>query len=218
VTASLPAEALVDPVTGIVRRLVDLEPVDGMPPGYRGYTAEVADARRLGVWPADRVSLGVTFGDAESARAAALGEAIERYCGNRVPPHLRVTCAGRLAANGERLFGPDDLPFFAPWQHARPGFEYQPFTDDVEVAWARGVEDGRDCWLPASWTYLNYHSGKRRSEPRLHHLNYAGIATGVGAEDAFRRGLLELLERDALELWWHLGGPSRGIALEEVPG
>ncbi|MCK2237554.1 MULTISPECIES: YcaO-like family protein [unclassified Crossiella] len=219
---SLPPETMVDPLTGIVRRLVDVAPVPGLPHRYRGVTAEVSDARRLGAWPADRVSLGTTFGDVEGARVAALGEAVERYCGNRLPPlddpRLRRTTAAALAAEGHRHFGPADLPFFAPWQHREPGFPYQEFTPDTELLWTRGEEDGDPCWLPASWVYLNYFTGERRREPRLHHLNYAGIATGADAPDAHRRGLLELLERDALELWWHLGAPTRGIALDSVPG
>lgn len=214
----LPAEALIDPLTGIVRRLVPVDPVPGMPPRYRGITAEVADARRLGAWPADRVSLGTTFGDTDGARIAALGEAVERYCGNRVAPGLRTATAAELEGAGERLFGPEDLPFFAPWQHAAEHFPYRPFTRDVEQAWVRGTEEGHDCWLPASWVHLNYHSGQRRGQARLHHLNYAGIATGSDAADAARRGLLELLERDALELWWHLGGPTVGIDADTVPG
>ncbi|GGM58225.1 hypothetical protein GCM10012275_31770 [Longimycelium tulufanense] len=217
-TSALPNSALVDPMTGIIRRLVDVAPVPGMPPRYRGMTAEVADARRLGAWPADRVSLGTTFGDVDGARVAALGEAVERYCGNCVPTDLRRASAAELMASGERLLGPDDLPFFRADQYGRPGFPYQPFTTDFELLWARGVEDGEPCWVPASWAYLNFHSGQRRGEPRLHHLNYAGIATGEGGEDAIRRGLLELVERDALELWWHLGAPTTGIPLDEVPG
>ncbi|WP_043199108.1 YcaO-like family protein, partial [Streptomyces sp. NRRL WC-3725] len=31
-------------------------------------------------------------------------------------------------------------------------------------------------------------------------------------------GLLEVVERDALELWWHLDGPTRGIDPASVPG
>ncbi|MGW3472710.1 CocE/NonD family hydrolase [Saccharopolyspora sp. NPDC000995] len=215
-TPTMPVESLIDPVTGIVRRLVDVAPVDGAPPRYIGVTAEIADARRLGAWPADRVSLGTTFGDPGGARTAALGEAVERYCGNRVAPGLPRATAADL--RGERMFGPGDLPFFAPWQHEASRWPYRPFTDDLAVEWVKGAEDGEPCWLPASWVHLNYHSGERRREPRLHHLNYAGIATGTDERDAFRRGLLELLERDALELWWHLGGPSRGIDIDSVPG
>lgn len=217
-TAPVVSPLLVDPLTGIVRRLVDVAPVARVPRRYRAVTAEVADARRLGAWPADRVSLGTTFGDVDAARAAAVGEAVERYCGNRVPPGLRVARAAELAAEGVRHFGPADLPFFASWQHELDGFPYVPFTEDVPITWANGEEEGEPCLLPASWTYLNYHSGARRGEPRLHHLNYAGIATGVSAEDAFTRALLELVERDALERWWHLGAPTTGIPVERVPG
>ncbi|GAA3854926.1 hypothetical protein GCM10022243_20480 [Saccharothrix violaceirubra] len=209
-------DLLVDPLTGLVRRFVDVAPVPGVPRRYRAVTAEVADARRLGAWPADRVSLGTTFGDVDAARAAALGEAVERYCGNRIAPGLRYATAAAL--RGERHWGPDELSFFAPWQHETPGFPYRPFTADQEIAWVPAEEDGEPCLLPASWVYLNYHSGARRREPRLHHLNYAGIATGVSAEDATTRGLLELVERDALERWWHQGTPTTGIRVADVPG
>ncbi|CCH30606.1 YcaO-like family protein [Actinosynnema sp. NPDC047251] len=212
------APLLVDPLTGIVRRLVDVEAVPGAPRRYRAVTAEVADARRLGAWPADRVSLGTTFGDVDAARAAAVGEAVERYCGNRVAPGLRRASADELKAAGIPHFGPADLPFFTARQHATRGFPYRPFTGDVPIAWVEGEESGEICLLPASWAYLNYHSGERRTEPRLHHLNYAGIATGVSTEDAFTRALLELVERDALERWWHLGAPTTGIAVDDVPG
>ncbi|MFC7466664.1 YcaO-like family protein [Actinomadura keratinilytica] len=57
-----------------------------------------------------------------------------------------------------------------------------------------------------------------RSLPRTHHLNYAGIATGQGLADAAERALLEVVERDALELWWHLDGPTRGVDPGSVPG
>ncbi len=218
-TTTLPTSALTDPLVGIVRRLVDVAPVPRLPAAYTAVTAEVADARRLGRWPADRVSLGTTFSDFDGARAAAVGEAVERYCGNRVPPGLRVASADELRAAGEDRFGPEELSWFAGWQHEAPGWPYRPFTGDLPITWVAGREhDGGRCWLPASWVYLNYHSGRRRAEPWLHHLNYAGIATGTDGPNAERRGLLELVERDALELWWHLGGPGRGIDVASVPG
>ncbi|MFD6952103.1 hypothetical protein A6A08_17750 [Nocardiopsis sp. TSRI0078] len=215
---ALDVEALIDPLCGIVRRLVPVDPLPGMPPRYRSLTAEVADARRLGAWPADRVSMGAAFGDTDSARTAALGEAVERYCGNRVPTGLRGATPAELTAAGERHLGPAELSFFAPWQYEQDGFPYRPFTEDTEVLWVRGTEDGAHCWVPASWAHLNFHTGRRRDQPRLHHLNYAGIATGADHADAARRGLLELLERDALELWWHLDGPTTAIDPASVPG
>ncbi|MBB1245167.1 YcaO-like family protein [Streptomyces durbertensis] len=225
---SLPLEALVDPVCGVVRSVGPVPHPEGAPPRYTAMTAEVADARHLGAWPADRVSLGTTFGDPDGARLAAVAEAVERYCGNRVPPPghpdepLRAT-ADELTAKGLRLYGPDDVPRNAPWQYDRPGFPYRPLDGDTPALWARAEEllpggERAECWAPVSLTYLNWRQGDLRSLPRTHHLNYAGIATGQGLDDAVERGLLEVVERDALELWWQLGGPARGIDPDSVPG
>ncbi|MEE1926856.1 YcaO-like family protein [Streptomyces sp. TRM 70351] len=224
----LPLDALVDPVCGIVRAVEPVSCPSGTPPRYTALTAEVADARRLGAWPADRVALGTTFGDPDGARTAAVAEAVERYCGNRVPPpgHPDAPVAATLAelsAEGLRHLGHADLPRYAPWQYARARFPYRPLADDTPALWTRGTEhlpDGTttECWAPVALTHLNWRQGELRALPRTHHLNYAGIATGQGLDDAVERGLLEVVERDALELWWHLDGPARGIDPDSVPG
>ncbi|MDK1475272.1 YcaO-like family protein [Streptomyces sp. 549] len=224
----LPWHALVDPVCGVVRSVAPVDHPEGAPPRYTAMTAEVSDARRLGAWPADRVSLGTTFGDPDGARIAAVAEAVERYCGNRVPPPghpdapLRDTADG-LRSRGLRLYGPDDVPHHAPWQYTRAKFPYRPLRGDTPALWTRGVEllpggETAECWAPVSLTHLNWRQGELRELPRTHHLNYAGIATGQGLDDAVERGLLEVVERDALELWWHLDGPTRGIDPHSVPG
>ncbi|MCQ6554972.1 YcaO-like family protein [Streptomyces sp. C10-9-1] len=225
---ALPPEALVDPVCGIVRAVGPVDHPAGAPPRYTAFTAEVSDARRLGLWPADRVSLGTSFGDPEQARVAAIAEGVERYCGNRVPPAghpdapLRATAA-ELEARGLRLYGPDDLPSYATWQYGRDGFPYRRLTADTPSLWTRGTEHlpgggTTEVRAPVALTHLNWRQGDLRDLPRTHHLNYAGIATGRGFEDAVERGLLETVERDALELWWHLDGPTRGIDPASVPG
>ncbi|MFC7466665.1 YcaO-like family protein [Actinomadura keratinilytica] len=127
-------------------------------------TAHVADARRFGAWPADRVSLGTTFGDPAGAWTAAVAEAVERYCGNRLPPPghpdaPRRATAAQLTAEGHQLYGPDDVPAYAPWQYRRPAFPYAPLTPDTPALWARGTENGRDCWAPVALTHLNWRQG-----------------------------------------------------------
>ncbi|MEO9322539.1 YcaO-like family protein [Nocardioides sp. C4-1] len=210
---------LVDPDFGLVTGLHPVERLEGLPPSYVGITAEVADARVHGNWPSDRVSLGTTFDDPDGARIAAIGEAVERYCGNYVPAGLRRATARDLRAEGRRVLGPDDLRFFADWQHARGGFPFARFADDLDVAWVEGLDQaGDEVLVPASWAHLNWRTGARRSEPFLHPVNYAGIATGQSVDDATRRGLLELVERDSLSLWWHLGLPASGIDPATVPG
>ncbi|MEU9605563.1 YcaO-like family protein [Streptomyces sp. NPDC048057] len=223
VNPPLALDHLVDPVCGVVRDVAPVPHPDGAPPRYTAMTANVSDARRFGGWPADRVSLGTTFGDADGARLAAVAEAVERYCGNRLAPPghpaaPRLATAAELTAEGGRVYGPGEVPAYADWQYHRPGFPYRPLTPDTEALWAPADDAGQPCWAPVSLTHLNWRQGQWRRLPRTHHLNYAGIATGAGFADAVERGLLEVVERDALELWWHLDGPTRGIDLASVPG
>ncbi|MFI1016221.1 YcaO-like family protein [Streptomyces sp. NPDC020965] len=228
--APLTYDSLVDPVCGLIRAVAPVPHPPGAPPRYTALTADVSEARRFGAWPADRVSLGTTFGDPEGARVAAIAEAVERYCGNRLPPPgapgaPRRATAAELRAEGGTVYGPGELPSYAEWQYERAGFAYRPLTADTPALWVRAREGapdaegyGAECWAPVALTHLNWRQGALRDLPRTHHLNYAGIATGQGLADAVERGLLEVVERDALELWWHLDGPARGIDPASVPG
>ncbi|WP_025133512.1 YcaO-like family protein [Leucobacter sp. PH1c] len=220
----IPVEDLVDAECGLIRSIARVGPPAGAPPAYLALTASVSDARRLGEWPADRVSLGTSFGDPAAARIAAIGEGIERYCGNWIPADplpedLRIGTAEQLRADGETVVPPTELPSFAPWQLDRADFPYRALREDTPALWARCSDrTGRAHWLPAALTHLNWRQRRFRGLPRTHHLNYAGIATGAGAEDAADRGVLEVIERDALETWWHLDGPTFGIDPATVPG
>lgn len=222
--ATLSAEALVDAEAGIIRSVREVPHPIGAPDRYLALTASVADARILGEWPADRVSLGTSFGDPAQARIAAIGEGVERYCGNWLPdelPHdeLRVSSADDLRAEGESVVAEPDLPRFADWQLARPGFAYQRLLPSTPTLWARCDEiNGGSVWVPDSLVHLNWRQSRFRALPRTHHLNYAGIATGAGFDDARDRGVIEVIERDALEVWWHLDGPTFGIDPATVPG
>ncbi|MEV2277380.1 YcaO-like family protein [Nocardiopsis sp. NPDC049922] len=220
----MPVEALVDPECGIIRSVRAVPHPEGAPASYLGLTASVADARQLGEWPADRVSLGTSFDDVEQARIAAIAEGIERYCGNWLPAdlpddELRIGSRAELLAAGRQPISLGELPQFASWQYTRAAFPYRPLTEDTPTLWARCDDgDGAEVWMPASLVYLNWRQSRFRHLPRVHHLNYAGIATGQGADDARDRGVLEIIERDALELWWHLDGPTFGIDPASVPG
>ncbi|MBP5803188.1 YcaO-like family protein [Microbacterium maritypicum] len=222
--ATLPAEALVDAETGIIRSVREVPHPVGAPHRYLALTASVADARMLGEWPADRVSLGTSFGDPAQARIAAIGEGVERYCGNWLPDvlprdELRVATAQELRDEGESVIDEDDLPRFADWQLTRPGFPYQRLLSSTPTLWARCEDlDGGSVWMPDALVHLNWRQSRFRSLPRTHHLNYAGIATGAGFDDARDRGVIEVIERDALEVWWHLDGPTFGIDPATVPG
>jgi ribosomal protein S12 methylthiotransferase accessory factor len=178
----------------------------------------VADARRFAPVSVDLVAMGAAFDDEERARRSAIGEAVERYCGNLVPvAGLRRASYSELVRQGEVAVDPMSLALYSDAQYAEPGFPFVRFTRELEVQWKAGVRlaDGRPCWVPASLAYINYFNGRQAAEPRTNFVMYSGIAAGESREQAELSGLLEVIERDATMIWWHSGSPCEGINPED---
>jgi len=161
-------------------------------------------------WQNDIVSGGSAFGDAAAARNAALGEAVERYCGNYlagVTPMLATYT--ELTARGEVAVDPEQLVLFSDSMYATSGCPFVPFTRDTETHWVRGWSLTRRCvaWLPLSMVYINYRNGQYDDAPLTHSPLYVGIAAGATLEQALLSGIEEWIERDSTMAWW-LNVPS----------
>jgi ribosomal protein S12 methylthiotransferase accessory factor len=204
---------LIDDRTGVIRRVDRLAPEPWWPAGLAVCTAEVSSPYRLLPWPADRVSTGTAFGDPGRARMSAIGEAVERYCGNFVPAGLRRSSFAGLRA---AAVDPAELALYAGAQHADPRFPFVRFTRDLPVLWTEGVNlsDGASTWLPASLVYVNYLAPPREDEPPTNYAMLAGIAAGGDQRAARTAALEELIERDATVIWWANRLPARPVALD----
>jgi ribosomal protein S12 methylthiotransferase accessory factor len=206
-----PAERLlVDPRLGLLTAVTRQPPQPGVPAAWIGYGAHVADTTAHSPFVVDRYGFGAALGDPDRARRAAIGEAVERYCGNIVPDHLPVASYAELVAAGRGALDPTELALYSPDQYATPGFPFVPFTRDLPVAWVPGtcLHTGAPTLVPASLAYLNFYTGPRRHHPPTNALSYAGIATGTDRAHAERFALEELFERDATTLWWAAGAPA----------
>ncbi|WP_214104933.1 YcaO-like family protein [Acrocarpospora catenulata] len=206
-----PEDLLVDPRTGVLTALARQRRRPGLPRFWLGYGSAVADTRRHSAWTADRFGFGAAAGDAERARLAALGEAVERYCGNAVPDGLVTASWRRL---GGRALDPETIPLYSAAQYATPGFPFRKFTRDLEVAWtpATDLATGAEVLVPASMVWLDYFHGPREPEPATHALAYSGIAAGHTRAQAERFALEELFERDATTIWWASGATVPTLA------
>lgn len=205
---------LVNPRTGIIRRIVDFPMPDRFPRALVSRGADVANSLAPATWHADRAAVGSAFHDARAAEYAAIGEAVERYCGNYVPAGLRRATYGQLRAEGTAAADPATLALYSRRQYATPGFPLVPFTRDLPVRWVEGRDmvDGTPTLVPASLVYCNYHWGERKTaEPRTNGVIYAGIAAGPDRAFAEAAALEELIERDATAVWWLSGAPAPGI-------
>lgn len=202
--------SLIDPRLGLIRGVEPLPLHPNLPAGLRAARASIADSRAYSPWASDAASAGFAWWDEEAAFAAAAGEAVERTCGNLIPPGLRRASWSELAAAGEAAVDPESLALFSAGQHAQRGFPFVRFTRDLPVLWAEGrdlVTGGR-VLVPASLTWVTFFTGEpTRAEPRTHFTNYAGIAAGPTPEAAELSALEEVLERDAVTLGWISGAP-----------
>ena len=120
-----PFDRVVDPRAGIIRRVGRQSLPPEAPASLVTYGAEVADARQFAPVAVDLVAMGASFDDAELARRAAIGEAVERYCGNIVPSvGLRQSSYDDLARSGEIAVDPQSLALYSDAQYATLGFPF----------------------------------------------------------------------------------------------
>ncbi|MEH7239424.1 YcaO-like family protein [Bacillus sp. JJ1562] len=196
-------DELVSDRTGIIKKIIKLDIDPGLPKRAKAIGVNVSNANRLGQWPADQVAGGHTF-DYESATHSAIGEAIERYCGNYISSPLYHGSYNELVSKGEKAINPDELILYSKEQYDMPGFPFVPFTKDLPVKWVKGLSliSGETIMVPASLVYVNYIYGDRSSEPATNFHMFAGIACGNSIESAITSGLLEVIERDATMMWW----------------
>ena len=100
-------------------------------------------------------ALGIGIaGDRESAFAAGVGEAIERYSAACVPVDRLVF--GTADEVGPLAVDPARFELFSDAQLRTPGFPAAPFTRETTVSWtpAFAVPSGAPALLPAQLVYL----------------------------------------------------------------
>ncbi|MGW4127778.1 YcaO-like family protein [Amycolatopsis japonica] len=203
VTAST---GLVSAQTGIVLGVQDVpEDATLSPPGLHLAVAEVAEMRRLFSWPNDRRAFGSSWDGPEGAHAAAVGEAVERYCGNWPGPHTEIvsTTFDALRARGEDALDPDRLALYSSSQYAARGFPFKPFLRSSPAAWVHGwsLTRERPVWVPAFLAFVawRHHCPE---EARYCYPNLTGVAAGTSLDSATVSGLEEVIERDTSMTWW----------------
>jgi ribosomal protein S12 methylthiotransferase accessory factor len=204
-------QELTGPVTGVVRDVTRL------PTGI-GDSIYVCSAGALGIPAAidlpqlRRRLLSRTIGkgtNSASAQDGALGEAVERaslsWHGDE--PVWRAT----QRQVGAEAIPPNDVLLFSRLQFAkrdrwnRDGVHTRHVPErlerDVEIGWTPvwSITHRRRRFLP---TALLFH-GYVENAGDFARADSSGVAAGTSRADALRRALLELIERDAVAIWWY---------------
>ncbi len=196
-------ETLQSPYTGIVRSAHELL---AAPDDARLVNVGCEIAAGSGLLGASLSHLdggsGGSHVHAEAARAAALGEAAERYSATYLPePEFVLASAEELGAEAA---DPERFALFREDQYAGDGFPFSPFGRSTPVRWVRGVSltDRRPAYLPVQLVYLSWAS-LAPGETWIGYSTSSGLACGATFAEAVLSGLLELVERDAFMLTWY---------------
>ncbi len=213
---------LVSPVTGAVRhvREVDL----GAPELLHIWTASHAVAT-------ESVSLAEFMRDGkdhsggkgstrEQARASALCEALERFSAVYRGTEVDVL-APMTALSG--AISPADCMLFSERQYreradsnaaSRSRFAQvpAPFDPTTDVGWSRvwPIDGGEAAWLPTALLYFGFRGPGRESC----YADSNGLAAGQTLEEAILQGFMELVERDAVAIWWYNRTRHAPVAVE----
>lgn len=199
---------LVSPVTGIIKEIKrDLRGPEFFN-SFRSGANAAARTRDVGTLRAMlRMANGGKGVTPVHAEVSALCEAIERYSGTFHGDEERVS--GSLRSLGEQAIHPnacllyDERQFdhrlewnatHAPFQHVSSRFDSDAVLDWTPV-WSMSEE--RHRLLPTGMLYFGAPGqGYMTADSN-------GNAAGSSMEDAVLQGLLEVVERDAVALWWY---------------
>jgi bacteriocin biosynthesis cyclodehydratase domain-containing protein len=213
---------LVDPVTGIVAELRRNPDSPAFLPAYLSGRNRAMTQSSMAVLRAGLRSHSGGKGVTEiEAKVGALCEAIERYCATLAgdEPTVRDSYRGL----GDQAVHPDACQLFHQRQYAdrvrwnaacMPYHRVpEPFDEREVLDWTPlwSLLSGRQRLLPTALLYFNPDPGRT---PVSLLANSNGNAAGTTLEDAILQGFFELVERDAVALWWYNRTRQPGVRLD----
>ena len=179
----------VSPLTGIVSQLERIkseQPLDFNFLAKHSFSPrpEAVNALQVQVI-ADSYGTGST---ADQAEASALMKAVERHCGIFHGDEIRTTRKFADFPAGEAIL-PDDILLSGD----------TPLDPSAEIEWSPvwSLRDERFKHVPTGLLYFFHDASAQFSA------DSNGCAAGNTLEEAILQGFLELVERDAVAIWWY---------------
>jgi bacteriocin biosynthesis cyclodehydratase domain-containing protein len=202
---SVTLDAVVSPITGIAAELDEVHREPGLVICQARSGQWLCRGRDGGMYFARRDTFHGSGETGEEARTNCLGEAVERYSAQY---HGQKLHSASLYHLGSTAIDPRALLLYsdqqhrnrAAWNAGQPEFHRigVPFDPAAETSWAAAnwFTSGDPVFVPAGFCYMGF------VEPFCG-ADSNGCAAAPSWEEAVLRGLLELIERDAVALWWY---------------
>lgn len=159
----------------------------------------------------------------QQAKASALCEALERYSGLFRGDEPRL--AARMADLGDAAINPMDCQLYSEKQYAEreernatPSiYNYIPLPFDPErkIEWSPvwSLTNETTRYLPTAYCYFDY---PQDCCEEFCSACSNGNAAGNSREEAILQGFLELVERDAVGIWWYNRLKRPGVDLDSI--
>lgn len=210
-TGETTRRVLVDRITGVVREVqrTDVPRWPSMHVAMAPVATRVARDSFDSTWRREiQPPSGKGFTRRDAA-ASALGEALEHYSGEFDGTESTITSS--LHELRDAAIDPRQCMLYSARQYARRSSPSgddgrhttpRPFDPNQRMDWSPvwSLTHAERRFLPTSFLYYGH------PESRSHDMCRAdsnGCASGVSRSGALRRALLELVERDAVAIWWY---------------
>jgi oxazoline/thiazoline synthase len=205
---------LVSPHTGIISRLFELEDSSPLMPVFLA-------RHNFGYRPSKLVSTADNLANTSAgkgrsvaqARASALCEAAERH--SVFFQGYETIVSGTSRSLGSAVIHPNDCMLYsehqyatrdewnrsAPWSLHVP----EPLSQSDEIDWSPvwSLTENRRKFLPTAYLYHTPHVASVSRGRKFCFSDSNGNAAGNNLEEAVLQGFLELVERDAVAVWWY---------------
>lgn len=216
---------LVSPITGVVRMLVPTRRDEGLAHVYVAGNNSAIKMDRLSHLKHGLRNASAGKGVSETqAKVSALCESVERYSGELTGGEVRVTRAFQDWPDGEAIH-PNDVMRYSELQYANKEMLNQrgsrfnqipaPLAASTPVDWTPlwSLTAQRQRYLPTQLVY--YRAPATDTDKSFYAMGCSnGNASGNTLEEAILQGFFELVERDAVAMWWYnrLAKPAVAVA------
>jgi oxazoline/thiazoline synthase len=146
------------------------------------------------------------------SRVSAFSEAVERYCAVYQGDEFRIRKSYRqmdenfIPLEECMLFSDTQYCKREEWNRANLLLEYVPvrLAPEKSIDWTPvwSFQSQAFKYIPTAYCYLRYNDPSDTEEP-FYNVDSNGLAAGNVLEEAILQGFFEVIERDALSIWWY---------------
>jgi ribosomal protein S12 methylthiotransferase accessory factor len=183
---------------------------------HQVFPTVTAVARLLGHQHALNPRAGGAGTRLEDAMNRAMGELLERYAFFAYDGTSQVLLSYReLIERGCRPVPFENLVPFSREQYRSESFPYAEFTEATRAVWVEGTNllDGLPSFVPGQLVSVSYFHSTEEI-PQCFYPTSSGCAVATSVDEALLKGLLELIERDAVMIRWYARLPPPMLDLD----